>query len=247
MPALQRTPAASSAAIGMFVLVVVGTIALMRTPDPEQALARAENGGAWLTGVWSPQAQPRLDPSPREGALTAVRGLPYRITAPTARPGHPYILSLAVPQDVSLKEAVLYWEDVSIGGWRAVPAAPSADAWTLETVVDALPTRTWAVGVSYTPTPSAHAFAALRSLAAVPPPGAVGYRAAYLSATAPMDYVVVQDPFGSGGCEGRFQSGTEQTKTSLDASETERVVIVWELGAGCAPGTIVSPVVRDPS
>jgi hypothetical protein len=247
MSVSRRNPVASGAAIGILVLVLAGTYALLQLPDPERSFVSASDNGARLEGAWSPSTPPRVEPSPRSGAFTAVRGTPYTVIAPAPVLGRPYTLSVAVPKDVSLKEATLYWEDLTLGAWRAVPSVSVENAWFLETVLDTLPARTWAVGVAYKPTPSAQALSALRSLVAVPPPGAIGYRAVYLSSAVPDDYVVAQDPFGSGGCDGRFQSGTEQTKTSVDATASERVVVRWELADGCLPGVVISPVVRDPS
>ncbi len=247
MPAPRRTPVASGAAIGVLVLAVAGTAALFRLPDPERATASSGDGVVTVAGVWAPGSAPFLVAEPEEGPYTAVRGSVYRVSAPPAPLGRPYTLSFQIPSGVSPKDAVLYGYDALVGAWRAVPAALDAAGWSLETDRLALPGEDWAVGIAYAPAPSAQAFAALRSLAAVPPPGAVGYRAAFLSAGVPDDYVVVQDPFGSGGCAGRFRPGREQTRTSVDATASERVVVVWELDTGCAPSETVSPAVRDPS
>ncbi len=242
MPGLRRTPLASGAALGLLVLVAAGTAALLRSPDPERATVASADGGVVVEGTWSPQAPPRAARADLPGPFTAVRGQPYVLAASAAVPGRSYALTFQIPQDVPVRDAVVYWLDTAMGAWRPVPSAP-ARVWELRVLADAMPLRAWAVGVAYRPEPSAQARTALDSLVAVPPPGAVGYRAAYLHAAVPGDYVVAQDPFGSGGCGGRFRAGREQTKTSLDATPSERVVVVWELsGDGCPPGETVLPL-----
>ncbi len=247
MPALRRTPVASGAALGLLVLTVAGTLALVRLPDPERAVASTPDASARVEGVWAPGSAPFLVAETVGGPFTAARGLVYRVSAPPAPAGHPYTLAVQIPSDLSPVASALYHYDAAAGAWRAVPASMDETGWFLKTDLAALPSANWAVGIPYAPEPSVHAAAALQSLVAVPPPGAVGYRAALLSASVPGDYVVVRDPFGAGGCDGRFQPGREQTRTSMDVTEAERVVVVWELAAGCAPGAVIGPVVRDPS
>lgn len=245
MPAFRRTPLASGAAIGVLVLVLVGTFALLQLPDPERSSVASLDDNVRIAGAWAPSSAPLIRAEPVEGPFTAVRGTVYNIAGIPAPAGHPYRLAIQVPKDIPVQDAVLYQRDVLLNAWRAVPASLDASRWFLETEQMTLPRTAWAVGNAFVPAPSAQAFAALQSLVAVPPPGAVGYRAALLAATVPDDYVVTKDPFGSGGCEGRFQAGTERTRTSLDTTEKERVVLVWELGAGCAPGQTVRPTVQD--
>jgi len=237
------------ATLAVAVLAALGTAVIFSLPEPERGAAASADGGLRVEGTWMTSRAPEVFDAGIAGPFTAVRGTVYRLSAPPAPSGAPYLLSFALPVGLDPARAALYRFDPALAAWRSMPAVRSEDGWTLRAEAMALPSALWAVGEAMPARDmpaSPIAMRALEELLDAPPPDAVGFRVARLWASVEDDFVVVEEAAASGGCGGTYALGTGTVRTSVDVNEVggqTRLVADWRVEDGCAPGVDLEPAV----
>ncbi len=225
--------------------VLIGTLFVLGSPEPEQVRAVSDDGRVAVAGFLR-----EVDGS---GGIVITRrddlGRPFaELTSPayeiaSAPAGGRQALTLTAAYDAP--DPVLYYFDRPLSAWQAYPSVADPAAQVLVAEIPAGGPLIWAVGrrIPFFGIPDEYDSVMMDELVSAPPQGAVGFRAFIARSADAGDWVVVVDELGRGGCGGRFRSGASRTITSLDRSfdpAVYRVGVVWELDGGCASGSAIT-------
>lgn len=229
--------------------IVIGTLVLVLSAQPEEVRLTSADGLAKVSGVaadpGSLHIKRRDDMS---GPYSFVVCPVYDITPDDANLTK--FLELSITCDLPQNGTVVYSLarfDPSGNGWERVSSKADITGQTLTADIGAL--GLWTVvrvpDVDYQGADEL----LLRQLIAEPPSDAVAYGASLAISTVPGDFLL-EGVYNVSGCGGRFVNGTRQMTTSLERQAvvtidgqrqvaTVRLQTEWQLNRGCGEGEVL--------
>jgi|GEM_PF-2368412 hypothetical protein len=220
-------------------LLILGTLAVITTQDPEHINKTSEDGLFHIEGTVLGSAAVGIQQ--RDDLAQVIKGAygtVYQVSV--SEPGwFPFAdISYRVGEELIDQVSLYHYDDQWLAWIEADFLQSSLDSFYLEDV--RLSDQTlWVLRTKTEDSISERAAVVLDELIAFSVPNAVAYKAVVAKAVQSVEFVVVEEEYNKGGCEGVYTETSSSTITSHEYvvdDAIERITVRWYLAEGCAEG-----------